>query len=191
MVANETTPRRTKRAVRPLDEARLRDVALAYVARFSTTARKLERYLLRKLRERGWEGDEEPQVSELVARYVELGYIDDAAFARSRSDSLLRRGYGPRRVSQALGEAGIGEDIRENIRGSEAEGRRAALAMGRKRRFGPFGSEMPDADRRQKQLAAMLRAGHGFDAARAVVDAPTREAVHEWLAEAEDEENAG
>ncbi len=190
MVVNETGPRRKNRMAKPLDEARLRDLALAYVARFATTAHKLERYLIRKLRERGWKGEHEPGVSELVARYVKLGYIDDEAFARSRSSSLMRRGYGPRRVAQALGEAGIAESIREEVRGGEAEGRRAAMAMGSRRRFGPFGSEPADGDRREKQLAAMMRAGHGFEAARAVVDAPSRDAVEMWVSEAEDEENA-
>ena len=44
-----------RRPPKPLDPARLHDLAIHYVARFSTTAAKLEAYLARKLRERGWE----------------------------------------------------------------------------------------------------------------------------------------
>ena len=55
---------------------RLGEMALAYVARFSTSAARLERYLRRKLRERGWDGEGEPQVAALVERYVDLGYVD-------------------------------------------------------------------------------------------------------------------
>jgi regulatory protein len=181
-------PKRRDRTPKPLDSARLQDLALAYVARFSTSAAKLERYLRRKLRERGWDGEGEPQVAALVERYVDLGYIDDEAFARARSGSLLRRGYGQRRVRQALGEAGIAEDLRERVRPGEGETRRAALTLARRRRFGPFGSEAPDKPLREKQIAAMLRAGHPLDNARQIVDAPSAAEAEQWAAEADDDE---
>ena len=142
----------------------------------------------RKLRERGWAGEREPDLPALVGRYVELGYVDDAEYARARAGGLLRRGYGPRRIAQALGAAGIAGEIREQIRASEAEERRAALSMARKRSFGPFGPELPDRARREKQLAALLRAGHPLDSARELVDAESVEAAEEWAAGALDRE---
>jgi len=157
------------------------------VARFATSAAKLERYLARKLRERGWDEDDSwPDLTALVARYVELGYVDDEAFARARSGSLLRRGYGPRRVGQALGEAGIAPDIRDDLRPGAGERRRAALALARKRRFGPFGMNPFDQQAREKQIAAMLRAGHMLNDARVVIDAPDEEAAEQWAGENED-----
>lgn len=176
------------RKARPLDAARLEELALTYVARFATSAAKLERYLLRKLRERGWEDDGEPAITPLVERYVSLGYVDDEAFARARTGSLLRRGYGPRRVQQALGEAGIDEQVREDVRPSEAQERRAVLALARKRGFGPFGRHPVDRDRREKQIAALLRAGHRLDSVREMVDAASEEAAERWAAEIEDDE---
>jgi regulatory protein len=183
---------RRQRRPRPLDAARLDELALAYVARFATSAAKLERYLKRKLRERGWDGEREPDLPALVGRYVELGYIDDAAFARSKSGSLLRRGYGTRRIGAALREAGIEEAIREEVRPGEGEQRRAALAMARKRGFGPYGrprtQEPLDRERRQKQIAAMLRAGHTLDSAREIVDAASEAAAERWAAECDEDE---
>ncbi|WP_336982186.1 regulatory protein RecX [Altererythrobacter fulvus] len=181
---------RQKRLPRPLDRARMEEMALAYVARFATSAAKLEAYLKRKLRERGWDGEGQPDVAALVGRYVELGYIDDETYARAKAGGLLRRGYGPRRVSQALGAAGIAEDIRESVQASEAEERRAALALARKRRFGPFGAGVADRAMREKQIAAMLRAGHALDSARELVDAPSAEAAEQWAAAGEEEEGS-
>jgi regulatory protein len=178
---------RKAREPKPLDAARLDELALTYVARFATSASKLERYLKRKLRERGWEGEREPDLAALVGRYVELGYVDDTAFARAKSGSLLRRGYGLRRVGEALREAGIEEAIREDVRPGERVERRAALAMARKRGFGPFGRESLGRERRQKQIAAMLRAGHPLDSAREMVDAPSEDAAEQWAAECDDE----
>jgi regulatory protein len=176
---------RARRTPKPLDSARLEEIALAYVARFSTSAAKFERYLRRKLRERGWDGEGDPPVSRLVERYVENGYIDDEAYARAKSGSLLRRGYGARRVRQALGEAGIAEDLRNQVRPDEAQSRHAALALARRRRFGPFGARPTDRPGREKQLAAMLRAGHALDSARQMVDAASVAEAEQWVAEAE------
>lgn len=183
--ASATT--RRERRPRPLDAARLDELALAYVARFATSAGKLSAYLARKLRERGWEGDRGPDPAAIVERMIRAGYVDDAAYARSKQAGLLRRGYGERRVDQALRAAGIGEDLREDLRASEAERRRAALAMARKRGFGPFGREGLDPARRDKQIAAMLRAGHPLECARELVDAVNIEAATGWADEAEDD----
>lgn len=163
-------------------------MALAYVARYAVSAAKLKSYLQRKLRERGWEDESEPDIDTLVGRYVGLGYVDDEAFARTKSASLLRRGYGPRRVEQALGAAGIAQDIRMRTRAGKGRERAAALALARKRGFGPFGAERPDRLLRERQLAAMLRAGHSLDSARELVDAHSIEDAEEWAKAAMDDE---
>ena len=183
MVASETSSRRKRRPKRPLDDAALKDLALAYVARFATSSGKLRDYLRRKLRERGFDGPP-PDIEALVERYVALGYVDDAAFARNREEGLRARGYGQRRVEMALRAAGIAEEIRASVGPSEYDARHAAYRLAERRRFGPFG-DPGDRDRRQKQIAAMVRAGHSFDAARAMVEAPDIDSASEWVAEAE------
>lgn len=174
-------PPRQKRTPRPLDAARLNDLALAYVARFAVSAAKLESYLKRKLAERGWGEETDPPVNEIVARFVRAGYLDDAAYARMKAGSLRRRGYGERRVAQALDAAGVAPDQRGEARGGEVEQRQAALVYARRRRLGPFG---PAVDRagREKQLAALMRAGHRADLARAVLAAPDCAWLEQWVA---------
>jgi regulatory protein len=187
MPADRSRPRRK---ARPLDPARLEELALVYVARFAASAAKVESYLIRKIRERGWEADKPADPAALVEKFVAAGYIDDEAYARAKSGGLLRRGYGPRRVDQALGAAGIAPELREDVRAGEGEERRAAVAFAARRRLGPWSREpslRDDRDARQKQFAAMVRAGHGFDAARAVIEANTVAAAEEWAAEAEEQ----
>lgn len=172
-----------------MNPASLRELALTYVARFATSSGKLEDYLRRKLRERGWEGEDgcEPDLPALVRNFAERGYLDDAAYARSRSADLLRRGYGGRRVGEALRQAGIDEDVRASVAPGEAAARQAALRLAQKRRFGPYCAEPPDRALREKQLAAMLRAGHALDIARHLVDVATAAAAESWAAEFDDE----
>ena len=170
----------------PLDPPRLEALALAYVARFATSAATCERYLRRKLRERGWDGPGEPPLAELIARFVRNGFIDDAAFARARTGGLLRRGYGQARIGQALGAAGIAAELREELRPDMAAQRQSALALARKRRFGPYGAAELDRPRREKQIVAMLRAGHPLDSARELVNAASVAAAEHWAAQGDD-----
>ena len=185
-----TTYEKRKRTPKPLDKTRLNDLALYYVARFATTAAKLERYLARKLRERGWEGEGDPDVAGLVARFVEQGYVDDAVYGRAKAGGLTARGYGGRRVEQALRADGVREELRAELAPGEYEARSAILRLARRRRFGPFGAPSGALDREaaakrhEKQLAALIRAGHNFEMARRVLDARTEEELEEWVGEA-------
>lgn len=192
MAEADATRRRTRRTPKPLDRTRLNDLALHYVARFATSSGKLEAYLRRKLRERGWDGEDEPDIAGLVARFAEKNYVDDEAYARMKTSGLLARGYGARRVEEKLRADGLAEDVRIANSPEEHEAREALLAFARRRRFGPFRvapqAEGPEAAHkaREKQLAAIVRAGHSFDHARRAVEAKSETELAEWVAEARD-----
>ena len=179
-------PARRRKASRPLNESSLNELALRYVGRFATTRAKLRSYLARKVRERGWNGQREPDLAGIAARFAEQGYVDDSAYALAKSQSLTGRGYGKQRVLQTLRAAGV--DDEEGIaarRHAEEEAVSAALRFARRRRVGPYGSaELSDPKERQKSLAAMVRAGHGFGLARAILElAPGAEINLEQLSE--------
>lgn len=173
-------PRTGHRPPTPLDTAKLDDLALRYVGRFATSRSKLIAYLQRKLRERGWTGDAQPDLAHVADRLVKLGYIDDASFALAKARALGARGFGARRVGQALQAAGIDEDDRvpaKNLANTERVA--AAIRFARRRRLGPYANERPDPVHREKGLAAMIRAGHGFALSRAIVDLPPDSAIDE------------
>jgi regulatory protein len=153
--------RQERRPPPPLDPAALERLALRYVERFATTRGKLADYLGRKIRERGWDGDlADPRA--LAQKMADLGYVDDRLFAESKAAALGRRG-----LSAPLAPA-----IQE--RAGEA-----ALTYARRKRIGPFGPPTDDRKVRDRQLAAMLRAGHGFEIARRIVLAHNEEDVGE------------
>ncbi|MEM8695371.1 MAG: RecX family transcriptional regulator [Pseudomonadota bacterium] len=166
------TGRTRKKTRPPLDRESLEQLALFYVGRYATTRAKLRAYLGRKVRERGWAGDREPDIAMLAQKFTELGYIDDAAFANARAASLGRRGYGVRRVEQALYAAGIEEADGMAARAHASDTAwDSALAFARKRRFGPFAPAPMEPDRKRKAIAAMIRAGHSYELARKFIDA--------------------
>ena len=133
-----------------------------------------------------------PDVDALGARFIAKGYVDDASYARAKTKGLLHRGYGARRVGDALRADGIGEVLRAGLAPDELQRRHAAVAYARRRRFGPFSREPLSADDRQgreKQLAALLRAGHDLAHARQVVTAMSEIALEHWIGEAREEKD--
>jgi regulatory protein len=172
-----------KRPRPPLDQQALDQLALFYVGRYATTRAKLRHYLARKVRERGWEGPTGPDFDTLVNRFSARGYVDDTAFAAARSASLQRRGYGERRIAQALRAAGVAEEdsgnAREDARDKAME---IAVHFARRRRLGPFSMDPGDQSARNKAFAAMARAGHSPEVIRRVLDAsPAELADPDWF----------
>lgn len=163
---------RKRRPRPPLDGEGLERLALFYAGRYATTRAKLEAYLARKLKERGWAGPGEPPLRGLAERFAELGYVDDEAFAASRAAALGRRGYGERRVAEALRAAGVGEaEAGPALERSREEAWSSALRFAERKRLGPYAAQPADREARHKGAAAMLRAGHPLDIVRRVLDA--------------------
>jgi regulatory protein len=161
-----------KKPAPPLNDERLRGLALHYVGKYATTQAKLGAYLTRKIRERGWDGERRTDVASLVEHFAELGYINDAQFAETRSRAFVRRGYGERRLNEDLRASGIGESDAVQAKEHMAESTFAAAEnFARRKRLGPFANETATPEKRQKQLQAFLRAGHEFEIARRFVNA--------------------
>lgn len=170
----------------PLNAVKLDELALSYVGRFGTTRAKLRSYLARKVRERGWDGCAPADVEAIAERFAASGYVDDAAYAVAKTRALTGRGYGIRRVEQTLRIAGVEESDGAAARELALDGAvEAALRFAERRRIGPFGSDVAEPKARERALAAMIRAGHGFALARAILDLAPGSAIDaDGLAEA-------
>lgn len=168
-------PRSARRPPPPLDQAALEAAAIFYLQRFQTSRARLVQVLARKLRQRGWAEDAPPpDIEALADRMAELGYVNDSIFAEARARGLARRGMGAMRVKAALAAHGIdADDQYAALAGHEAIA--VAVAFARRRRFGPFGPAIADQAMRQRQLAAMARAGHPLDLSRRIIDAQSED----------------
>lgn len=182
--AGRGTARRRPRKVTP---QYLENAALHYLERFATSAANLRRVLMRKVmlsaREHGTDPDEGAQwVDALVERYQQAGLLDDAAYASMRARSINRQGGSTRAIRAKLAVKGVAADdveaavdeLRQDVGDPDMA---AAVALARRRGFGPFrrpslsAKPLPPEERRMKELAAMARAGFGFDLATRIVDA--------------------
>jgi regulatory protein len=169
----ETDGRRRgrKRPGKPLDAASLAELAIFYLSRFATSRTGLERYLVRKIRERGWAGEGEADVPAVADRMVALGYIDDAAFAEMKTRSMLRRGLGGRRITTQMRASGITGDDAAGADQLVEDGRiAAALRHAERRRLGPFAAViLSDRAAIERAIGSFVRAGHDAGLARSII----------------------
>jgi regulatory protein len=94
---------------------------------------------------------------------VELGLLNDAAFAESRARGLALSGRSQRAIAARLMAKGI-DPARARAALPEGEETElvSALILARKRRIGPFRTAEPD---RNRELGVLARAGFPRDVA--------------------------
>jgi regulatory protein len=165
------------------DETSLHEAALYYLARYAATEAGLRRVLDRRIER--WArraaiavGDGETiaaqaagaraVVDDVVARLVAAGAVNDAAYAESRSRSLLRAGRSRRAVVAHLATKGVDPATVRSVLPDDVQSElAAALVLARKRRIGPFRmGHGPDDAERQRELGILARAGFPQDVAR-------------------------
>lgn len=158
--------------------------ALAYLARFASSAENLRRVLLRRIRRRlpadpTATKKANPLIDALVERYRRCGLLDDAAYAAQRARSLNRRGESISKIRARLAAKGVERAIATEALSALSEtdpdpDLAAACAFARRRRLGPYrrGAAEP-----ARELAAFARAGFSRQVAEQVLACPDSDAV--------------
>ncbi|MEB2312451.1 MAG: RecX family transcriptional regulator [Sorangiineae bacterium] len=160
----------------PLDAALLDKAALAYLERFDSSADNLRRVLMARVRRaaRSEELDVAAlarHVDGLIERYRASGLLDDGRFAENVARGLRARGGSRRGIALKLRAKGVAEaDIAAALSRAERDSAEpeleAAQRLVRRRRLGPLRPEAERAEKRSRDLAALMRAGFSYDVAR-------------------------
>lgn len=191
-------PPRPARRAPAIDDSALERSALSYLERFAASSGQLRRVLLRRIRRAEMLGIDQADadaarrhMETLVARLLASGILDDRRFAEAQAQSLQRRGTSRRRIRQHLAAKGLGRDFVEDaVEAIEPEGETSELAaacvLARRRRLGPYRTAGTRKDFRQKDLAALARAGFSLDVARRVLAARGPEALERLMRGLED-----
>lgn len=185
--------RKTPRKVSPQS---LENAALYYLARFSAPSAHLRRVLLRRversIRVHGGDATVARQwVDALIKRFRRSGLLDDAAYAAGKARSLRRRGTSSAIISRALRAKGLSAtetdaalaDLAEEDGQSASDHEFAAAArLAQRKRLGPFRTVAATrAELRQRDMAALARAGFGYDVARRIIDAESADSLEEMI----------
>jgi len=183
-------PRQAKQrrsAPRKATPKSLENAALYYLERFASSAANLRRVLMRRVersaRAHGTDRAEgAAAVDDIVRRFEASGLLDDRAYAAARAGTLHRRGGSARKIRASLMQKGVAPDdieaALESLRDEADEPElAAAVALARRRRLGPFRPAADREGRREKDLAALARAGFAYETARQVIEAADIEAL--------------
>jgi regulatory protein len=161
---------------RKVTEQRLMNVGVFHLGRYAASVEGLRRVLARRVRR--WvrdgaevDGDADRLVEAVVARLRVAGLLDDERLAGAKVASLRRAGASARAIDAKLRRAGLGAEVVKRATATEATTDAAAVwTWARRKKLGVF-REGPREERRQRDLAALVRAGFSFREAKAVVDA--------------------
>ncbi len=177
------TERLKKKTPRKATPKYLENAALYYLGRFATSAENLKRVMMRKvMRSASHHGTDAEEgkalVEDMIGRFMASGLLDDAAYAKSRAESLHRRGNSARVIRGKLRQKGVGDDdiasaleaLGDDLEDGEDPELAAAVTLAKRRRLGPYFNGTAADDTREKHLAALARAGFSYDIARRVVD---------------------
>lgn len=177
------TRKKRKRPPAPIGESDLREQALDYLDRGDSSSGRVKKVLLRRVKKyvafHGGDWTEHLRVVEaVVARLVAADLINDPRFARRLAEQLKNRGDARVIVERKLARRDLSHPVIREATAAVFTSARdeltAACAYLRRRRLGPCrrDGEKNDEDpkRRQRDYAAMIRAGFGFDVTRQILE---------------------
>ena len=177
-----------RRKPKPATPERLRKAALSYIDRYATSAAHLHEVLMRRVRRSarlhgtdteeatGWADD-------IVADFEARNLVNDRLYAENRAASLHRSGASRRKIEMSLKIKGVGDDdiaaAMQALAESDPDAEfSAACRHAQRRRLGPWRRDDRVA-RRDRDLAAMARAGFSYRMASHVIDAADAEALED------------
>ncbi len=171
-------PRKGKKPPKRITEKYLYNAGLAYLQRFPASTPHFRRVMGRKIdRSCNYHKDQDREtcvrhLDSTVETLSRMGLLNDDAWLRGMVNSLRRRGLSRQAIMAKLAAKGMAQGPIQEALSTHAEETgtanpdlAAAVLLCRRKKIGPFAAGQND-DRDDKALAALARAGFGFDVAR-------------------------
>lgn len=165
-----------KKQPRRISRQYLENAALYYLQRYATSAENFKRVMTRKINRSCTFHDVSPEefypiLEDMITRYVASGLLNDKGFAEAKTATLRRQGRSKQSIMGKLQAKGLAKnDIEQALEVTDAEKDgdaefAAALTLARRKKLGPWRTKpMSDPPKdRQKEMAAMARAGFSFE----------------------------
>ena len=157
----------------------LKDLAFAYLEKYSPSKQQLKVYLLKKYLTKIKGSKSKREVSEIIDEILENleknRIINDELYSDSKARMYLRRGYSLNKINQSLRNKGIGNEHIKNSIDKIKEDKIepdfvSALKLCKRRRIGAL---RPDANRElfyKKDMGILARGGFSFVLSKRVLD---------------------
>jgi regulatory protein len=186
---NTTERRETKKIPKRITDKYLHNSGLAYLQRFPSSTMNFERVMMRKIKKScNYHKEQDLDIcKDLLKRSVEnfirMGLLNDDAYLKGMITSLRRKGLSKQAILAKLQMKGFSNTTaRENIQSYDDNSDNqtydhdfmAAVLYMRRKKLGPFRTKIIFEE--QKELAALARAGFGYDVADKALKLPPSEA---------------
>ena len=162
----------------------LKDLAFAYLEKYSPSKQQLKVYLLKKYLTKIKGKKKKREVSIIIDEILENleknRIINDEMYSDSKARMFLRRGYSLNKINQSLRNKGIGNEHIKNSIDKIKEDRIepdfvSAIKLCKRRRIGAL---RPEANRElfyKKDMGILARGGFSFELSKRVLDLPLEE----------------
>ncbi len=165
--------------VKEITQQRLRNITLYYLARFDASADKVRAMLKRRIAKTISAGlpvpPETPQwIENIITDMRHLGYLNDTRYAENQIRLLTNQGKSTRFIILKLKEDGIDEyTIRSLLTAADTSDGDQARRFVKRKKIGPYRPPEQRLMYRQKDLAALARAGFSYETAREALMLPS------------------
>ena len=162
----------------------LKDLAYAYLEKYSPSKQQLKVYLLKKYltKIKGTKSKKEVTliIDDIIFNLEKNRVLNDEMYSDSKARMFLRRGYSLNKINQSLRNKGIDSKFikqsLDKIKEDEIEPDFvSALKLCKRRRIGPL---RPDANRElfyKKDMGILARGGFSFEMSKRILDLETEE----------------
>ncbi len=167
----EEEQKKRKRPAKKITPQRLKNIGLYYLKRFESSVENLRSVLQKRVNQYARENpdfnkEEAYQwVENVLTEFEKLHYLDDERFTEIKVRHYLAVGKPARYIQNKLREKGIANaQIEEMLDDFGYNPQEMALKLAKRKKIGPF---RPDEEtrklNRQKDMAALIRAGFDYD----------------------------
>ena len=164
------------KVLKKITKQRLKNIGLYYLKRFESSVSNLSNVLKRKVNDYSYHNPDFDKaesliwIEEVIADFERLGYINDNRYAEIKIKSYLNAGKSANYIKQKLQEKGIASSvISEIIENQEYNPYDNALRLAKKKKIGPFREDEDiRKEKRNKDMAILVRAGFDFDTVQKV-----------------------
>lgn len=167
----ETEQPKRKRPTKKITPQRLKNIGLYYLKRFESSVENLRSVLQKRVNQYAKENPEFNKqeayqwVENVLAEFEKLHYLDDERFTEIKVRHYLAVGKPARYIQNKLREKGIANaQIDEMLDDFGYNPQEMALKLAKRKKIGPFRpNEEARKLNRQKDMAALIRAGFDYD----------------------------
>ncbi len=180
-----SSPSRLRKPPPRLSGAYLERAAVSHLERYSSSIANLRQVLRRRAQRSCVHHDSDPTEAEplidaAIERLCGLGLLDDRAYAAGLLRRWRARGRSSRQIAAGLRAKGVAPELCDELLSHSGEADpdlSAARVYARRRRLGPYRHDPEQRlARRERDFAALARAGYSPDVAEQVLDAPVTDA---------------